>query len=168
MGSVSPAEGQRTVLSVTFAKTWRSLGAQTKSDRSAGFGSVRSGQGWVHVYLEWDVLVLGRSQTSYQFVISDPVVQLWNIQPLCAENVACQRRRNCCAWEKGPILPQTQTLLWWLWQRDRTLPAVQGGRTWHQTAAHGKTQTSVLVTQSSESPELFESVISFICCADIS
>lgn len=148
-------------------EVWGPKQNQTEVQVSAVWGQ---GQGeWVFTWNEMFLsLGLQHLAWTYQFVISGPVVQLWNIQPLCAENVACQRRRNCCTWEKGQILPQTQTLLWWLWQRDRTLPAVQGGRTWHQTVAHGKTHTSVLVSQSSASSELFDPVTSFICCADIS
>lgn len=46
--SVTPAWGRRTALSATSVKTWRSLEARTKSDRSAGSGSVRSEPGYVN------------------------------------------------------------------------------------------------------------------------
>lgn len=54
----------------------------------------------------------------------------------CTENAACEGWGILFARKEGEFLPQTQAVLWGLWQRGRSLPAVQGSRTQRQ---HGST-----------------------------
>lgn len=102
-GNASPAGEQRTALSVTSAKTWRSLVGQIKSDRSAGSGSVRFERGWV----SWSSCLLDSSFWSVKHMTN------WNNCDLCVSDewvnisvtpCGCVVCRKCCVWKKRKCL----------------------------------------------------------------